>query len=200
MVWALLAALGGGGAAVAAEGPASAKSPSARSPSAATPAPPAPAANDAAAESGPGADAKAAAAGLPIPRFVSLRTNPINMRTGPGVRYPVDWVYVRRYLPVEVIGEFETWRRIRDPEGAEGWVHQNMLSGKRTAVVTQTAAGLKRAAADTAEITATLEPGVIVNLLRCPADSGYCRVEVTGLQGWLRRDQFWGAYPNEGLQ
>ncbi|MBY0510362.1 MAG: hypothetical protein K2P94_09430, partial [Rhodospirillaceae bacterium] len=82
-------------------------------------------------------DPKGAAAGLPIPRFVSLRTNPINLRTGPGVRYPVDWVYVRRHLPVEVIGEFDTWRQIRDPDGTEGWVHQQMLSGKRAAIVTK---------------------------------------------------------------
>lgn len=145
-------------------------------------------------------DAKGAAAGLPIPRFVSLRTNPINLRTGPGVRYPVDWVYVRRHLPVEVIGEFDTWRRIRDHDGSEGWVHQSMLSGKRTAVVTGVAQTLRRAGEDAADIVATLEPGVIVNIQRCPAESTYCRVEVDGLQGWLKREQVWGIYPSETVQ
>jgi len=141
-----------------------------------------------------------AATGLPIPRFVSLRTNPINLRTGPGVRYPVDWVYVRRHLPVEVIAEYETWRRIRDPAGAEGWVHQSMLSGKRTVVVTGTAQALKRTSADDAEVVATLDAGVVANLVRCPAEVAFCRVEVNGLQGWLKRSQFWGVYPSETVQ
>lgn len=145
-------------------------------------------------------DAKGTAAGLPIPRFVSLRTNPINLRTGPGVRYPVDWVYVRRYLPVEIIGEFDTWRRIRDHDGAEGWVHQSMLSGKRTAVVKAAAAPLKRSGEDTAEAVATLEPGVLLNVQRCPADIAACRVEIDGLQGWMKREQLWGIYPGETIQ
>jgi SH3-like domain-containing protein len=147
-----------------------------------------------------GGDAKGTAAGLPIPRFVSLRTNPINLRTGPGVRYPVDWVYVKRSLPVEVIGEFDTWRRIRDQDGAEGWVHQSMLSGKRTAVVKGVAAALKRTGEDTADLVATLEPGVVVNVQRCPAATATCRVEVEGFQGWMKRDQLWGVYPTETLQ
>lgn len=151
------------------------------------------------AEGGKG-DSKGTAAGLPIPRFVSLRTNPINLRTGPGVRYPVDWVYVRRHLPVEVIGEFDTWRQLRDKDGTEGWVHQSMISGKRSAIVTQEPRPLKRTGEDGAETIATLEQGVIVNLQRCPAATVYCRVEVNGLQGWLKRDQLWGIYPDETLQ
>ena len=141
-----------------------------------------------------------ASTGLPLPRFVSLRTNPINLRTGPGVRYPVDWVYVRRHLPVEVIAEYETWRRVRDPGGTEGWVHQSMLSGKRTVVVTGTAQALKRTSADNAEVVATLDAGVVVNLVRCPAAVDFCRVEVNGQQGWLKRGQFWGVYPKEDVQ
>ena len=69
--------------------------------------------------------------GLPVPRFVSLRSAEVNVRTGPGTRYPVEWVFVKRDIPVEITAEFDTWRRIRDWEGTEGWVHQSMLSGKR---------------------------------------------------------------------
>jgi len=146
-------------------------------------------------------DAKgSAAASLPIPRFVSLRTNPINLRAGPGVRYPVDWVYVRRSLPVEVIGEFDTWRRIRDPDGAEGWVHQSMLSGKRTAIVTGGNRALMRTADAGADTLVTLEAGVIVNVQRCPPDIMACRVEINGLQGWLPREHFWGVYPRETVE
>jgi SH3-like domain-containing protein len=134
--------------------------------------------------------------GLPIPRFVSLRTDPINLRTGPGVRYPVEWVYRRRHLPVEVVAEFDTWRRIRDPDGTEGWVHQSMLTGRRTAVVKGGIQLLRRTNADNAGDIASLEAGVIVNVQRCPAGP-FCRVEVNGLQGWLKRDQVWGVYPDE---
>jgi len=162
--------------------------------------PPAPAGQDEMPDEAGGGDAKGSAGGLPIPRFVSLRTNPINLRTGPGVRYPVDWVYVKRAMPVEVIGEFDTWRQIRDQDGAEGWVHQSMLSGKRTAVVKGVAAALKRTGEDTADLVATVEPGVVVNVQRCPADTATCRVEVDGLQGWMKRDQLWGVYPAETLQ
>lgn len=143
---------------------------------------------------------RAPGSSLPIPRFVSLRTDPINLRTGPGVRYPVDWVYLRRRLPVEVIAEFDTWRQIRDPDGTEGWVHQTMLSGRRTAVVKAASGTLRREAADTAATIANLEKGVIVSVQRCPAGTDYCRVEVSGLQGWLKRDQVWGVYPTETLQ
>ena len=143
---------------------------------------------------------RAPGSSLPIPRFVSLRTDPINLRTGPGVRYPVDWVYLRRRLPVEVIAEFDTWRQIRDPDGAEGWVHQTMLSGRRTAVISAAGGTLRREGSDSAAAIATLEKGVIVSMQRCPAGSDYCRVEVSGIQGWLKRDQVWGIYPTETLQ
>ena len=145
-------------------------------------------------------EAPRAGSALPIPRFVSLRTDPINLRTGPGVRYPVDWVYVRRRLPVEVIAEFDTWRQIRDPDGAEGWVHQTMLSGRRTAVIKTASAALRREGTDTADTIATVEKGVIINVQRCPAGTDYCRAEAGGIQGWLKRDQVWGVYPTETLQ
>lgn len=136
---------------------------------------------------------------LPIPRFVSFRTDPVNARTGPGVRYPVDWVYMRRRLPVEIIAEFETWRQIRDPDGTESWVHQSMVSGRRTGVIKGQAQGLRKTNTDISDTLATLEPGVIVDVVRCP-DGVFCRVEVSGLQGWLKRDQFWGVYPQEIIE
>ncbi|TAL00988.1 MAG: hypothetical protein EPO08_11835 [Rhodospirillaceae bacterium] len=138
--------------------------------------------------------------GLPIPRFVSLRTDPINMRSGPGLRYPVDWVYRRRHLPVEVIAEFDTWRQIRDPDGTTGWVHQSMITGHRTGLVRGTAQALHRSDGDEGNPVATLEAGVIVNIQRCPVGSQSCRVEVNGLQGWLKRDQIWGVYPTETVE
>src|SRR3954451_6927804 len=88
--------------------------------------------------------------GLPVPRFVSLRSSEVNVRTGPGTRYPVEWVFVKRDIPVEITAEFDTWRRIRDWEGTEGWIHQSMLSGKRAMVVLGEVRTLRRAAGETA--------------------------------------------------
>lgn len=137
---------------------------------------------------------------LPLPRFVSLRTDPVNLRTGPGVRYPVDWVYVRRKLPVEIIAEFETWRQIRDADGAEGWVHQSMLSGRRTGMIRGRNQVLHKTNSDESVPLAILEPGVVVDIVRCPGQGAFCRVEVKGAQGWLKRDQVWGVYPDETVE
>jgi SH3-like domain-containing protein len=135
--------------------------------------------------------------GLPLPRFVSLRASSVNLRVGPSARYPIEWIYVRRNLPVEIIAEFDTWRRIKDPAGTEGWVHSTMLSGRRTAVVTGENRPLMRTPDEKAELAATLEPGVVVSVGRCPQGQSLCQVEANGIKGWLKRDALWGVYPSE---
>lgn len=135
--------------------------------------------------------------GLPLPRFVSLRADEVNMRTGPGVQYPVEWVYTRKDLPVEIIAEFETWRKVRDWEGTQGWVHQSMLSGKRTILITGDIRTLRTKDDAKSETKARIEPGVIGRLVDCPKGNGWCRIDVAGLEGWLRHVDFWGAYKNE---
>ena len=72
--------------------------------------------------------------GLPLPRFVSLKSGSVNSRIGPGVNYPVDWLYLKPGLPMEIIQEYDNWRRVRDADGAEGWINQSLLSGERTAI------------------------------------------------------------------
>jgi len=134
--------------------------------------------------------------GLPVPRFASLRSSETNLRTGPGVRYPVEWVLVLQGMPVEIVAEFGTWRRIRDPDGTIGWVHQSLLSGRRTAIVTEARRTLRREASDSAASVAYVEPGVIGRVLACP-DGPWCRLETAGLSGWLRRDELWGVYAGE---
>ncbi|MDE1148975.1 MAG: SH3 domain-containing protein [Azospirillaceae bacterium] len=134
--------------------------------------------------------------GLPVPRFVTLRSNEVNVRTGPGVRYPVEWVFVKAAMPVEITAEFDTWRRIRDVEGTQGWVHQSTLSGRRGIVVTgQLARTLRRDASSTSEAVAQLDPGVIAKLRKCK--DSWCQVDVGGFRGWLQRDEIWGVYPKE---
>jgi SH3-like domain-containing protein len=146
----------------------------------------------------PGPSARAAEAGLPVPRFVSLRSDEVNVRTGPGVRYPIDWVFVRKTMPVEVLAEVDTWRKVRSIDGTEGWVHQSMLTGRRTAIVIggETRSLYKRNDPTTPAI-AQLEPGVIGSLLECR--DAWCRLEVAGQKGWLPRDQLWGVLPSENF-
>jgi len=138
--------------------------------------------------------------GLPLPRFVSLRSDEVNMRTGPGVQYPVEWVYKRQFLPVEIIAEFSTWRKIRDWQGTQGWIHQSMLGGRRTLIVTGAERSLRQSAQTASSPIAKLEPGVVGRLVKCPETMGWCRVEVGGFDGWLRRVDFWGVYRNETIE
>jgi len=138
--------------------------------------------------------------GLPLPRYVSLRATEVNMRTGPGVQYPVEWVYRRQFLPMEVIAEYGTWRKVRDWQGAQGWVHQSMLSGRRTFVVTEKVRTVRRSPDTGSGGVARLEPGVIGRVLGCPAESTWCRIEAEGRDGWLRRVELWGVYRHEILK
>jgi SH3-like domain-containing protein len=133
--------------------------------------------------------------GLSIPRWVSIRAGEVNLRTGPGTSYPVSWVYHRRRMPVEVLGEFESWRKIRDWEGTIGWVHQSMLDGRRTALVTGGERTLRHEPSESAPVVAKLQEGVIGRLVACAAD--WCEIQAGDYDGWLKRGQFWGVYPDE---
>jgi len=135
--------------------------------------------------------------GLPLPRFVSLAADEVNLRTGPGFRYPVSWVYVRLALPVEVIGEFGDWRQVRDHDGAEGWVHRVMLSGERTVMVDDGEQGVHRAPNPAAPLVARAEAGVLGRLERCRGD--WCEVDLAGHRGWLPRAHLWGVYESESI-
>lgn len=135
---------------------------------------------------------------LPIPRYVSLKSDEVNVRTGPGVQYPIEWVFTRRHLPVEVIEQYEYWRKIRDVEGTTGWVHNSMISGKRYALVTGDVRSLRKKPEPAAPDAAKLEPGVIGQILEC--EGAFCRIEAGGIKGWLTRSEFWGVYPGETVK
>lgn len=131
----------------------------------------------------------------PLPRFVSLKSNEINQRVGPGPNYPVEWMYVKAGLPVEVTAEFDNWRKIRDKDGTEGWVHLGMLSSKRHGII-QDAEALIYAAEDIkSRPLVRLEPGVLVEILKCRED--WCQIRVLGFKGWIQRSFLWGIYPRE---
>ncbi|MBV9758416.1 MAG: hypothetical protein JO047_15320 [Alphaproteobacteria bacterium] len=142
---------------------------------------------------------KGTATGLPLPRFAALRSDEVNMRAGPGTRYPIDWVYKRRDLPVEIEREFEVWRLVSDPDGGKGWVHQATLTGRRSFIVLGTPRDLRDKPEDGAAAVARLKPGVVGRILHCDAGADWCRVEVNDYRGWLKRDEFWGTLKGEAI-
>jgi SH3-like domain-containing protein len=133
-----------------------------------------------------------------LPRFVSIKAEKAYLRTGPGTRYPVEWVYTRRDLPVEVVAEFDSWRQVRDSKGTMGWMHSQVLSSKRSVVVTGEATRpLRREAREDSDAIAKLEPGVIARLLMC--QPAWCRVEISKFRGWLPRATIWGVREGENV-
>lgn len=134
--------------------------------------------------------------GLPIPRFVSLKNEETNVRTGPGTRYPIAWIYRKEGFPVEVIEEFDFWRKIRDVEGTTGWVHKMMLAGNRFAIISGKEPRLLRLDHEpTAKAILKAKPGVIVRLMEC--ELTWCRVQLSGRKGWIEKDGLWGVYKEE---
>ena len=140
---------------------------------------------------------KGSVTGLPIPRFAALRSDEVNLRSGPGQRYPVEWVYKRRDLPVQIEREFDVWRLVRDPEGVKGWVHQATLTGRRSFVVTGEERAIRRSASEDAAIVARLKPGVVGVLRKCEPSASWCQIQVGEYRGWLKRNEFWGSLADE---
>jgi SH3-like domain-containing protein len=137
---------------------------------------------------------------LPIPRFVSLRADAVNLRVGPGDQYPIEWVYHRVGLPVEVLREFDVWRLVVDDDGTEGWMHEATLIDSRHFVINgRSPVTLFRSASDQSNPAAQLMPGVIGLILRCDAGAAWCRVRVGHIGGWLERAAFWGSFPGEAI-
>ncbi|KPQ09777.1 MAG: hypothetical protein HLUCCO17_13515 [Saliniramus fredricksonii] len=145
---------------------------------------------------------------LPLPRYVSLKTDKVNMREGPSTDHGTRWVYQRAGLPVEIIAEFENWRRIRDPEGEDGWVWHSLLSGRRTAIVApwdraaERVVDLLEQPEPASRVLARIEPGVVAGISDC--DGEWCRLAVVAepqgeIIGFLRQEELWGVYPDEML-
>jgi SH3-like domain-containing protein len=140
--------------------------------------------------------------GLLLPRFVSLKPDRVNVRGGPTRDHEVTFVYTRAGLPVEITAESDNWRRIRDWEGAEGWVYHSLLSGRRTAVVSphdkNALLPLYGAPGDTNTVVARLQAGVLAQVKRC--DGSWCRITGARFDGWVVQEQLWGVYPNEKVE
>jgi SH3-like domain-containing protein len=153
----------------------------------------------AAKDSKDGGDTPLGASGLPVPRYVSLKSDHVNVRGGPTKDNDVAWVYTRSGLPVEITAEYENWRRIRDSEGSEGWVYHSLLSGRRTAVVTMKSKDeftpIYDDPAASSAIAAKLQAGVVASVKRC--NNGWCRVIGNGFDGWIEQQRLWGVYADE---
>ena len=136
-----------------------------------------------------------------LPRFVSLRVSSANLRTGPGERFPIEWVYQKKGLPVELLKKYDIWRKIRDYEGTEGWVHRRMLTDNRT-VMTQNAdqSVLYDEEDPSSAIIAFIDPMVIGRLQECPNKSLFCKVAFPGATGWILRENLYGLYPAETIE
>jgi len=174
---------------------------------AAKPVQPAPAAQPAPPAPAPSADDKPAAGKSgdtrPVetkatPHFASLRAEKVYLRSGPSADFPIQWVFVRRGLPVEILATFDIWRKIRDSDGTIGWVNQQMLTGRRSVLVAGAVRDMHGEANATSEIVAQLEPGVVAAVSKC--DPAWCEVKAGGYKGWLKRDQVWGLEPDEVIQ
>ena len=140
--------------------------------------------------------------GLPVPRYVSLKSDHVNVRAGPTKDNDVAWVYTRTGLPVEITAEFENWRRVRDSEGSEGWVYHSLLSGRRTAVISMKTkdelAPLYDRADQAGTVTARLQAGVVAQVKKCAA--GWCHVVGNGFDGWIQQQRLWGVYADEKVE
>ncbi len=139
--------------------------------------------------------------GLPIPRFVSLKAEKVNVRRGPSSEHAVAWVFQRKGMPVEIVAEFENWRRIRDSDGEEGWILQNMLTGKRTAVVAPWRRGqampLYHESSGNSALVAKVSAGVVAEISSCTGE--WCAISAQGYGGWIEQTMLWGVYPGEAV-
>lgn len=141
--------------------------------------------------------------GLPVPRFVSLKADEVNVRRGPGWDHAVAWVFRRAGLPVEIIAEFDVWRQVRDSEGASGWIIGTLLSGRRTVLVAPwvergRTIDLHKSASKSAPVEAKLSPGVLGDVRFC--DGNWCRITAGGVSGYIPQNEVWGVYPGERIE
>lgn len=150
--------------------------------------------------------------GLPVPRFVALKSAETNLRKGPNIRYPIVWTYKKRGYPMEIVAEFENWRKLKDQDGEEGWVHVNLVTGTRNVVINsnkyheelpeygelENELVLFRYPDEHSFPMMRAELGVLANIKSCDPD--WCKIKVADTTGWVRKDNLWGVYAEEVIE
>lgn len=133
----------------------------------------------------------AAQHGKEVPYWAALAKDEARMRVGPSMDYPANWIYRRRDLPVKVIETYPNWRKIEDPDGAQGWMHVRLLKDDQTAIVVGEIAVMRKQPSDSAPALYRAEPGVVGRVSDC--ENGWCRFDVRGQRGYVAAGQLWGA-------
>lgn len=147
--------------------------------------------------------------GLPLPRFITLKSNEVNLRKGPNSKYPISWTYQRKGYPMEVVAEFENWRKVRDVDNVEGWVHENLITGVRNVLIIDNKYRLENAEYqkrkkelvifrypdETSFPMLRAEFGVTAKLKKCNLE--WCKLKIEDISGWARKENLWGIYQEE---
>lgn len=132
------------------------------------------------------------------PYWASIEAGQAKARTGPGRNFPATWLYQRKGLPVKVIETYPAWRKIEDPDGAQGWMQANLLSDNRTAMVTGEIRPMRASPDPNAPVIWRAEPGVIGKIRKC--SNGWCWFDVGGRRGWIQTDHIWGVNSGETVK
>lgn len=137
------------------------------------------------------------ASGYPLPRFMSLVNDKTNMRTGPGLEYPIDWIYLKEDYPLKVIAEYGNWRKIVDVDGSTGWILRSLLSLKRYGLIISGTQNFYKSPENRRQITVAAEQDVIGTINKCT--NNWCEMEVGGFTGWINNENIWGALNQESF-
>lgn len=133
---------------------------------------------------------------LPVPRFVSTKSAEVNARSGPGISYPIEWVFIKKGEPLEITAEFEQWRYVKDIEGQGGWIHSSVLSGKRSVIITsKEVVALHKSPDFSSRVIVKLSPNIRCQFKKC--EKLWCKIKCQSHEGWLSRKYIWGVYPHE---
>ncbi len=133
---------------------------------------------------------------LPVPRFVSTKSAEVNARSGPGISYPIEWVFIKKGEPLEITAEFEQWRYVKDIEGQGGWIHSSVLSGKRSVIITsKEVVAIHKSPDHSSRVVAKVSPHVRCEFKKC--QKLWCKIKCQSYDGWINRKYLWGIYPEE---
>jgi SH3-like domain-containing protein len=133
---------------------------------------------------------------LPLPRFAAIKSNEVNARSGPTTKSLIEWVFIKKGEPIEIIAEYEQWRQVRDVDGDGGWIHSSVLTGKRSVIITgNKEVGLTKTSNPHSKVIAKLMPNVRCFLNKCKED--YCQIRCKDYLGWVSKKLIWGVYEND---